>query len=45
MKIRFRREAITLAHQTGHQLAVIALSLFFVSTHIVAAFESATVFH
>jgi hypothetical protein len=38
MKIRFRREAITLAHQAGHQLAVIALSLFFVPTHIVAAF-------
>jgi len=38
MKIGFRREAVTLAHQAGHQLAVIALSLFFVPTHIVAAF-------
>jgi hypothetical protein len=38
MEIRFRREAIPLAHQAGHQLAVIALSLFFVPVHIVTAF-------
>jgi len=38
LKIRLRREAIPLAHQTGHQLAVIALSLFIVPTHIVTAF-------
>jgi hypothetical protein len=37
MEIRFRREAIALAHQAGHQLAVIALSLFFVPMHIVTA--------
>jgi hypothetical protein len=39
MEIGFRREAIPLAYQAGHQLAVIALSLFFVTTHIVTAFK------
>jgi hypothetical protein len=38
MEIGLRREAISLAHQAGHQLAVIALSRFFVPTHIVTAF-------
>jgi hypothetical protein len=33
-----RREAITLAHQAGHQLAVLIFSLYFVPTHIVMAF-------
>ena len=37
MKIRLGREAFTLAHQAGHQLAVIDLSLFFVLMHIVTA--------
>ncbi|HZF40350.1 MAG TPA: hypothetical protein VE715_16110 [Blastocatellia bacterium] len=37
MEIGLRREAIPLAHQAVHQLAVIAFSLFFVPTHIVTA--------
>jgi hypothetical protein len=37
MKVRLRRETIPLAHEAGHQLAVIALSLFFVPIHIVTA--------
>jgi hypothetical protein len=38
MEIGLRREAIPLAHQAGHQLAVVNLSLFFVPMHIVTAF-------
>jgi hypothetical protein len=37
MEIRLRREAAPLAHQAGHQLAVIDLSLFFIPMHIVTA--------
>src|SRR5262249_15308804 len=33
LEIRLRRKAIPLAHQAGHQLPVVALSLFFVLTH------------
>jgi len=38
MEIGLRREAISLAHQAGHQLAIVNLSLFFVPMHIVMAF-------
>src|SRR5215813_9160796 len=43
LEIRLRRKALPLAHQAGHQLAVIYFSLFFVPTHIGSGFESATV--
>src|SRR5262245_59256598 len=43
LEIRLRRKAAPLAHQAGHQLAVIYFSLFFVPTHIGSGFESATV--